>query len=145
MTSQTLLILIAATGGIAVALQGQFMGLMDRQIGTLESVFLTYGVGGILAALLLLVIRGGNIGQWQQLPWWTLSSGVLGVVIVATIGFSVSRMGTLAAFTLIVALQFVSAAVIDHFGLFGAEVRPIDLSKMLGMGILIFGVWLTVR
>ncbi|MEH6626987.1 MAG: DMT family transporter [Motiliproteus sp.] len=145
MISQVLLIAVAVIGGIAVALQGQFMGLMDRQIGTLENVFLTFGVGGILAALLLLAVRGGNIGQWQQLPWWTLSSGLLGVVIIAAIGFSVSRLGTLAAFTLIVAMQFVTAALIDHFGLFGAEVRPIDISKLSGMGILILGVWLTVR
>ena len=35
------LITIAAAGGIAVTLQAQFMGLMDKQIGTLESVFIT--------------------------------------------------------------------------------------------------------
>ncbi len=145
MSSQALLIAIAAIGGIAVALQGQFMGVIDRQIGTMESVFLTYASGGILAAIMLIGMRGGNISQWQQLPWWTLTSGILGLVIVASIGFSVSRMGTLAAFTLIVAIQFVAAAVIDHFGLFGADVRAIDLTKLAGIGVLILGVWMTVR
>ncbi|MCW8884033.1 MAG: DMT family transporter [Motiliproteus sp.] len=145
MSTPFLVIAIALVGGIAVSLQGQFMGLMDRQIGTLESVFLTYGIGGVLVTLLLLFYRGGNIGQWQQLPWWTLSSGLLGLVIVASIGISVSRIGALAGFTLIVAAQFISAALIDHFGLFGAEIRTMDLSKLAGVSVIIAGVWLTIR
>jgi hypothetical protein len=36
MTSVVLLILIAVIGGVAVTLQGQFMGLMDQGIATRE-------------------------------------------------------------------------------------------------------------
>ena len=36
-------VLIAFAAGIAVTLQGQFMGLLDRTLGTRESVFITYG------------------------------------------------------------------------------------------------------
>ena len=50
-----------------------------------------------------------------------------------------------AAFTILVACQFIVAALLDHFGLFGAAVRPLDLSRLLGIGILILGVWLIMR
>ncbi|WP_207063803.1 DMT family transporter [Motiliproteus sp. SC1-56] len=137
--------MIAVVGGIAITVQGQMMGVIDRQLGTLESVFLTYALGTAIVSLLVLAVRGGNLGQWQQLPWWTLTSGLVGLVIVSSIGFSVARLGAVSAFTLIIASQCVIAALIDHFGLFGAEVRAINWQKLAGIATLLFGVWLTIR
>ena len=141
----TLLVLIAVVGGVAVTLQGQFMGLMDQGIGTRESVFITYGSGGLLVLLLMLAARGGNLGAWRAVPWYALTAGALGLVIVGTIGYTVPRLGLATAFTVIVAAQFVVAALIDHFGLLGAAVRPVELSRLAGIGVLILGVWLITR
>ena len=74
-----------------------------------------------------------------------MSSGVLGLVIVTTIGYTVPRLGLSKAFTIIVASQFITAALLDHFGVLGAVMRPLDLSRLLGFGILIIGVWLIMR
>lgn len=145
MNASLSLMLIAALGGFALTLQGHMMGVMDRSLGTLESVFITYTVGGALIGLLMLFYNGGNLGQWQQLPWWVFGSGILGLIIVASIGYSVSRLGMVAAFIMIIAVQFISAALIDHFGWLGAEVRPLDSSKLLGIGAMMLGVWLTLR
>ena len=84
--SLTGLIILAAIGGVAVTIQGQFMGLMDKNIGTLESVFITYTGGGILAALAMIAFRGGNLKAIQTVPWYGLSSGLIGLFIVGTIG-----------------------------------------------------------
>jgi len=64
---------------------------------------------------------------------------------VGTIGYVVPRLGVSGGFTLIVASQFVLAALIDHFGWLSASVRPIDLPRALGLVLIMFGVWLTVR
>ena len=37
------------------------------------------------------------------------------------------------------------AALIDHFGVLGAATRPLDLSRMLGIALLLAGIWLTIR
>jgi transporter family-2 protein len=63
MTPLPLLIVVAAVGGAATAFQAQFMGMMDRGIGTLESVFITYASGAMLIALVMLTLRGGT---WQR-------------------------------------------------------------------------------
>jgi hypothetical protein len=39
---------VVALGGVATALQAHFMGILDKRIGTLESVFITYFGGGLL-------------------------------------------------------------------------------------------------
>ena len=143
--SLTGLIILAAIGGVAVTIQGQFMGLIDKNIGTLESVFITYSSGGILVAVAMILSRGGNLKAVQTVPWYALSSGLVGLVIVGTISYTIPRLGLSKAFTIIVASQFLVAALLDHFGLLGAVVRPMDLSRLAGMALLVVGVWLIVR
>lgn len=145
MGSSTLLIIVAAIGGVAVALQAQMMGLLDKTIGTLEGVFITYAGGGLLITLILILIRGGNLGAWQSAPGYAFSAGALGLIIVGAIGYSAPRLGLVATFTIIVSTQFVFAALIDHFGVLGATTRPLDLSRMLGIVLLLAGIWLTIR
>ncbi len=145
MNNYVLLIIIAAVGGAAVALQSQFMGLMDKNIGTRESVFITYASGGILAAAIMLAARGGNLKAWHGVPWYALCSGVVGLVIVGTIGYTVPRMGLSKAFTIMVSSQFVVAALLDHFGLLGAALRPLDFTRLAGIVVLIVGVWLIMK
>jgi len=143
--SLTGLIILAAIGGVAVTIQGQFMGLIDKNIGTLESVFITYSSGGILVAVAMIASRGGNLKAVQTVPWYALSSGLVGLVIVGTISYTIPRLGLSKAFTIIVAAQFLVASILDHYGLLGAAVRPMDLSRMAGMTLLVVGVWLIVK
>jgi transporter family-2 protein len=139
------LIIIAAIGGVAVTLQAQFMGLMDRGIGSLESVFITYGSGGVLIGLVMLLSRGGNLSAWKSLPWYSLTAGLLGLIIVGTIGYSTPRLGLVVTLTILVASQFIVGALLDHFGILGAVWRPLDLPRLVGIGVMLLGVWLVVR
>jgi transporter family-2 protein len=145
MANYATLITVAALGGIAVTLQGQFMGLMDQRIGTKASVLITYGSGGLVIALAALLSGGWSLKGWQNVPWYAFGTGLLGLFIVGSISYTVPRLGLTAAFTIAVASQFILAAVMDHFGLLGAAVRPLDLSRSFGIGVLILGVWLIVR
>ena len=138
-------LLVAVLGGVAVTLQAQLMAILDRGIGTLESVFITYGGGGLLIGLVMLAMRGGNLGAWTTLPVYTLTSGVLGLVIVASIGFSAPRLGLVVALTVVVAAQFLTGALIEHYGWFGATAHPIEPGRILGIGCLLTGTWLLVR
>ena len=67
------------------------------------------------------------------------------MIIVGAIGYSAPRLGLVATFTIIVSAQFVVGALIDHFGILGAATRPIDLSRMVGIALLLAGIWLTMR
>jgi transporter family-2 protein len=69
----------------------------------------------------------------------------MGLIIVGVIGYSVPRLGLVVTFTIMVSMQFLVGALLDHFGLVGAAVRPLDLSRLLGMAILMLGTWLTIR
>jgi transporter family-2 protein len=121
------------------------MGVMDRNLGTLESVFITYGSGGLLIGLAMLTLRGGNLAAWPSVPWYTLLAGVTGLVIVGSIGYSVQRLGLVPTQVLVIASQLIVGAVISHFGLLGSPARPLDAARLLGIGVLLVGTWLVIR
>jgi transporter family-2 protein len=108
-------------------------------------VFITYGAGGLIIGLVMLALRGGNLESWSAVPWYTLSAGLLGLVVVGILGFAAPRIGLVPVLTLFVATQFIVGAGLDHFGLLGAEVRPLDLSRVSGVGVILLGVWLVIR
>jgi bacterial/archaeal transporter family-2 protein len=143
--NQPLLAAITAIGGVATALQAHFMGLMDKRLGTLESVFITYSSGGALIGLIMLIQRGGNLSAGAALPWYVYTSGALGLVIVGVLAYSTPRLGLVAAFTVSVSAQFVMGALVDHFGWLGAAERPLTVSRIAGMAVVMAGVWLIVR
>jgi transporter family-2 protein len=144
-TTPVFLVVLAAIGGIAGTVQANFMGVMDKNIGTVESMFITYGSGGLVIGLVMLFLRGGNLGSWLAVPWYVLSAGVLGLVVVGILGYTAPRIGLVPVLTLFVATQFIVGAGLDHFGLLGAEVRPMDLSRASGVGVILLGVWLVIR
>ena len=73
------------------------------------------------------------------------NAGALGLVIVGTIGYSTARLGLVTVLTIIVAAQFITGAFLDHFGVLGADLRPLNLTRISGIGLLLLGTWLVVR
>jgi transporter family-2 protein len=140
-----LLAAIAAIGGVTTALQAHFMGLMDKRLGTLESVFITYFGGGVLIGLIMLAKRGGNLSAAAGLPWYAYTSGALGLVIVGALAYSTPRLGLVAAFTIFVSAQFVTAALVDHFGWMGSAARPLNATRLIGVAVVLTGLWLIIR
>jgi bacterial/archaeal transporter family-2 protein len=132
-------------GGVAVGLQQPLTNIIGRQLGILESAFIIQLSGAIASAIPLLLARGGNIAQWQSVPWYALCGGVFGLVVLIAINFTFPRLGATTTTFLIVAGQLAISVVLDHFGLFGTTVRPIDLSRVLGILVLFVALWLIIR
>ncbi|MDL1911727.1 DMT family transporter [Chloroflexi bacterium CFX6] len=140
-----LIILIGLAGGVAVGLQSPMASLLTQRLGLFESVFIVHIGGAIIALIPLLVYGGGKLSQWRSVPWYVLGAGVFGLVVIAAISFTIPRVGVAAAITTVVAGQVLAGAVIDHFGLLEAHLRPMDLTRAIGLAVVLFGVWLTVK
>jgi uncharacterized membrane protein YdcZ (DUF606 family) len=35
--------------------------------------------------------------------------------------------------------------ILDHFGLLGAAVKLLDITRVFGIAVVLFGVWLTMK
>lgn len=145
MESVLLILLIGLAGGVAVGLQSPMASILTQKIGIFESVFIVH-VGGALVALIpLLIYGGGKLSQWRNVPWYALGAGVFGLVVIAAISYMIPRVGVAASIITIVAGQLLVGTILDHNGWLGASVRPLDLTRAIGLTIVLFGVWLTVR
>ncbi len=132
-------------GGMAVGLQGPLASLMSQKIGTLESVFYIH-LGGTIAALIPLFFLGGrNLSRWREVPWYALVAGILGLGVIAAMSYMVPLVGVAPSVVLIVAGQLLVSVILDHYGLFGAHLRPLDLTRALGLALVFLGVWVTVK
>lgn len=144
---QTILgiILIGLAGGIAVGLQSPLASLLSQRLGVMESVFIVH-VGGALVALVpLLFYGGGKLSEWRSVPWYALAAGAFGLVVIWAVSTMIPRIGVAAAITTIVAGQLLVGTLLDHFGLLGALERSLDPTRVLGLVVVLVGVWLTVK
>jgi transporter family-2 protein len=140
-----LIILIGLAGGVAVGLQSPMASMITQRLGMFESVFIVHVGGAIFALIPLLFYGGGKLSQWRSLPWYTLGAGVFGLIVIGAISYMIPRIGVAGAITTIVAGQLLVSVVLDHFGLLGAMSRPLDPTRIIGLAVVLLGVWLTVK
>ncbi len=145
MESILLIILIGLAGGVAVGLQSPMASMITQRLGAFESVFIVHIGGAIIALIPLLIYGGGKLSQWRSLPWYTLGAGVFGLVVISAISYMIPRVGVAASITTVVAGQLLVGVILDHFGLLGASVRVLDVTRLIGLIVVLAGVWLTVR
>jgi len=144
MESIILIILIGLAGGIAVGLQSPMASIITQRLGIFESVFIVH-IGGALIALIPLLIYGSKFAQWRSVPWYAFGAGIFGLVVIAAISYMIPRVGVAASITTVVAGQLLVGIILDHYGLLGATVRALDPTRVLGLGVVLVGVWLTVK
>jgi transporter family-2 protein len=144
---QTLIpiVLVGILSGVAVGLQSPLASMITQRLGMLESIFIIHIGGAILILIPLVILKGGNLGDWRSLPWYALGAGSMGLVVISGISFMIPRVGVATAITLIIAGQLVLSAILDHYGLLGVSIRHMDLPRLLGLLVVFVGAWLTVR
>ena len=139
-----LIILIGLAGGVAVGLQSPMASMLTQRLGIFESVFIVH-LGGLLIALVPMLIYGNKLSRWRDVPWYTLGAGVFGLIVIAAISYMIPQGGVAASITTVVAGQLLVGTLLDHYGLLGVALKPLDMIRIIGMAVVLFGVWLTVK
>ncbi len=137
--------LIGVLGGVAVGLQGPIATQMGRRVGSAASSLIVHVSGAIFSGVLLAMRGGENIQDWRSLSWYMLCAGGLGLVLYLTINHTMPRLGATTALALIIIGQLAVGVVVDHFGLFGAQVRELGIVRLAGLLLLFAGGYLIIR
>src|ERR1041384_4087451 len=145
MESVLLIILIGMLGGIAVGLQSPMASMITQRLGMFESVFIIHIGGALFALIPILIYGGGKLSQWRTVPWYALGAGIFGLIVIGAISYMIPRIGIAASITTIVAGQLLIGTFLDHFGLLGAATRSLDVTRLIGLAVVLVGVWLTVK
>jgi transporter family-2 protein len=145
MDSLLFIILIGLLGGLSIGLQSPMASLITQKLGMLESVFIVHAGGAVVALIPLLVMGGGRLSQWRSLPWYALGAGAFGLIVISAISFMIPRVGVAPALIILLAGQLIMGAVLDHFGWLGLTQHPLDVPRVIGLMVVLAGVWLTVN
>jgi transporter family-2 protein len=59
--------------------------------------------------------------------------------------YMIPRVGVAPALIILLSGQLLIGSLMDHFGWLGAVQRPVDLMRIIGLAVVFFGVWLSVK
>lgn len=111
------------------------------------SGFVSYLAGVFAMALLVIAMRdplpAANVAA--RIPWWAWSGGLFGALFIGLAILLVPQLGAATFFALLVTGQMLASLTFDHFGMLGLAQRPVDLSRLFGVALLIGGVVLIRR
>ena len=100
----------------------------------------------LLCSLALLAIQGPSaLLKLPQAPKHLFLGGVLVAFYVLSVTFIAPRFGVGNAVFFVLLGQLISAALIDHFGLFGARISPVSAQRLGGIALMAAGVFLTQK
>ncbi|AMO87712.1 hypothetical protein B857_00742 [Solibacillus isronensis B3W22] len=133
---------LALIGGSAVAIQSQINALFSKKVGVLESATVSFTVGALALFFLAFFFGKGNFLNVFTVPKWQLIGGLLGAFFIVINIFSVNLIGVAATFMAVIIGQILVGAVIDHFGLFGGVVYPINMTKLIALALMFVGIYL---
>lgn len=141
MTERLLALLMACVSGSAMAVQGTLNSALGKVTGLFEASWVVHLSGLFIVSALLFILRlgAGSLREARSAEWYTLLGGPLNVLIIYLVVSSIPRVGVAPATTAIIVGQVVTAAAIDHFGLFGMKAISFNVTKGIGIVLLAIG------
>lgn len=140
--------LLAMAAGGSVVTQQLLNAHLRAALGSaVWSGFASYAVGLTSMALLAIVLRDPvpSLGTAARVPWWDWSGGVFGAAFIAVAILLLPRLGAATFIGLLVSGQMLASLAFDHVGAMGLAQRPFDLTRALGVVLLVGGVVLIRR
>lgn len=111
-----LMILLAVLGGATLSVQAAINGRLGGQVGVLKCAFLTFSVGALVTALLILYFEPKQAVTLLDVPKWQLLGAMLGVPYIVIMVIAVQRIGTGVATVAVIFGQLAMSMLIDNFG-----------------------------
>lgn len=142
-----LTIFLAVVAGVAGSVQVAVMSKLGDRVGIFGAVAWAAALTAVLAFAVLLVAKQSlsPFVEAARQPVWLWSGAAMAVIIVLGITLAGSRIGVVATISVLIAGQFAAGAVIDHYGLLGAERVPVNWVRVAGIALLAVGAALTLK
>lgn len=137
-------LIIALAAGVALATQSAINTQLAKAMSgeAVIATFISFAVGTLVLFFIAWVKTDlwGNLSTVPSQPWWKLIGGILGAVVVFTTVLLAPKLGITAMLFFIIVGQLITAATIDHFGLIGMPIREVNITKLIGLIIVAFGL-----
>ena len=136
---------IAFIAGIMMPTQAAINNKLATHVQSpVLSAFISFGVG--LLALFVYIISTGiplnNLALSKNAPPVAWLGGICGAIFVTSVVLVVPRLGVALTFSILILGQMVATLPMDHYGFMGTPVQVINFSRIIGVALIILGVFL---
>lgn len=132
---------IALLSGALMSIQGVFNTQVTKTSGIwVANIFVQFTALLVCIVAWLFTDRSSLSTLMKVEPKYMLLGGAIGAFITYTVIKGMELLGPAKAVMLIVISQLIVAYLIEVLGLFGVEKQPVEMRRLIGMGIAIVGV-----
>ncbi len=139
--TQSALIMLAA--GIGIPVLAALNAALGQRMGSPVAAGVILFLVALLTTLVVFLFSGGSLKGAIGSPPHLFFAGCLVAFYVLTITWVAPSFGVGNAVFFVLLGQLISAAAIDHFGLFGAQPSPLSFWRGAGIAVMGLGVFLT--
>ena len=127
-----LLVLVIAAGAV-LSVQAAINGRLGQAVGVLRGSLVTFVVGAIVTALMILFFEPAYPVTLLDVPKWQLTGALFGVVYMMVMVGAVPVVGTAVATVAVILGQLGMGMLIDNFGWLGNPAVELSSSRILAM------------
>lgn len=133
--------------GFGIPVMASLNSGLGMQLGspTLATTLL-FAIGLSVCVIYLLNTDGLSAANIHfNIPWYFYCGGILVAFYILSITWVAPKFGVGNAISFILLGQLFAISLIDHFGWFGVRQSALNLSRLIGIVLMIAGVFLVVR
>jgi transporter family-2 protein len=133
-------ILFSIAAGVFICLQSVFNTRLGDKIGFWETNTFVHGTGFAITFIVMMIIGNGSYAKIGEVNKLYLLGGLLGALILFCVMNAISALGATYSVAILLVTQLIAATLIDSLGLFNSPVIKFDISKLLGIVVMIAGI-----
>lgn len=134
-------ILFSFLAGILITLQGVFNSRASEKLGLWETNTVVHVLGLSLTLVCLMFLGNGSFKRIGEVNYLYLIGGCFGAIIVFSTIKGITTLGPTLSIAILLVTQLVVATIIDCCGLFGTPPIKFDITKVLGIIMMIGGIF----
>lgn len=139
-------ITIMLAAGVGIPVLAALNATLGRHIGSpAVAAAVLFVVAFAVATATALVTNPQAVTKLATAPRHLFLAGTLVAFYVLSITWIAPTMGVGNAVFLVLLGQLISAAAIDHYGLFSAQTVPLTLTRTAGIALMAIGVFVTQK
>jgi transporter family-2 protein len=128
-----LAVFLVILAGMGLSVEAGLLGPLGEKVGHYWASLSLFGIEAALAGLLMLFWGPRNPVSFLSAPGWQLTGGIWGPLYVIILTVATPIIGITLLMTGVLAGQVSKSLLIDHFGWFGAERRPVNGKKLIAL------------
>lgn len=133
-------VIMMVAGGAMMSCQAPINAALRNHVGVFESSLVSFLVGTLALVVVVAVAGKGSLGAIRNVSWWHLLGGLIGAIFVTATLLAAPKIGVTGMVVATLAGQMTMALLIDRFGLLGIPARPIELTRLAGLALLVVSV-----